>query len=246
MPAFSYMMLFAAAIAAAAAQTSVLSTSTMMPQETQSSEVVSSITPTTASNSNSNSTSTLNTATTTLPWSAQTTVLEIVKAEMPDIPALEGWTPITAIRGSIVDANALATTIKMECLPNATRCAGATQTITDGPSTHAKTAVATLTHPYDITMWLSHDCQVSASSYMTCTDRVTVSLDAFGTETKTQSVITTTYGPADVTSTPLTITGGISKLHRPKATQTPTAAAGRPGFGGAAAAAAAGAAVGFF
>ncbi|RMJ25074.1 hypothetical protein PHISP_04057 [Aspergillus sp. HF37] len=239
-------MFFAAAIATAGAQSSVLSTSTMMPQETQSSEVVSSITPTSAPKSTINSTSTLSTATTTLPWSAQTTVLEIVQMEMPDIPALEGWSPITSIRGSIVDANALATTIAIECLPNATRCAGETQTITEGPSTYAKTMVVTLTDPYDITMSASYDCQVSASSYMTCTDSITVSLDALGTETKTQTVITTTYGPADATHRPLTITGGISKLHRPKATQTPTAAAGRPGIGGAAAAAAAGAVVGFF
>jgi hypothetical protein len=239
MSALSYMMLFAAAVTAAA-QSTALPSSTMMAGTTHSSEMASSVAPTSAPPSSS----TLSTATTTVPLSASTTVLQIFQAMPPDNPLSEELSGITAIAGSIIDANAVATTIEWECLPDATKCLNTKPvTITEGPSTFAKTVTA-VAHEYGraATVAVDDDCAISATSYATCI--YTRSIEVGDQTTKTTA--TKTFGPDAVFYKPMTITAGISKLLRPESTQTPTAAAGRPGIGGAAAAAAAGAVVGFF
>lgn len=182
---------------------------------------------------------------------ASTTVLSIIEAIPPDNPLADQFVSITGVRGSIVDANALATTIAFECLPDAPKCAATKPyTLTEGPSTYAQTVtMAVNTDGKDMTVAIQNNCKVSGTTEMECTNSASISVSAFGTKTATKTKTTTTYGTEDITYTPLTITGGISKLHRPKATQTPTGGAGRAGMGGAAAAAAgaaAGAAIGFF
>jgi hypothetical protein len=154
---------------------------------------------------------------------------------------------LQGVAGSIIDANAVATTVQIACTSNATDCPFPTPwTVTEGPSSWTMSAVfSTQSYGAEVWMTIAEACQITSSTQASCSNSVGIAVSDGGLTTSTKTVLQTTFPSSEIYYQTLTVTGGLDKLNRPQATQTPTAAAGRMGMGGAAAAAAAVAAVGF-
>lgn len=242
-------MLFAAAVAVANAQHSAFASRTMDVMPSGSGVAGSSTTPSSAGHS-------IPLSATSTSSGPGTTVIQLMQAVPSDVvPAIFSQQLAAArsgLAGSIVDANALATTVAIDCLPDALSCPlQKPYTVTSGSSTFTKhNAVSTVIEGATAVITIDDDCDISASTHVACTNSMSASVSALGQHSATQTVITTTYSPDAITYVPLPITAGIYKLNRPQATQTPTnlpnAAAGRAGAGIAAGAAFAGAVAGFF
>lgn len=144
------------------------------------------------------------------------------------------------IAGSIVNANALATTIAVECVSSASDCPVTTPwTVTEGPSTyHASVAVSSQRAGVQIWMTYEDDCTFGPSTTYSCSGSVGVAFSASGVSKTSSSIVHTVVTSPVFSTETLKITGGVDKLNQLQATQTPTGAAGRVGMGGAAAVAA--------
>lgn len=178
--------------------------------------------------------------------SAQTTTeIQIFAAGPTNLPVSVN---LDNVAGSIVAANALATTVAIDCLSDASDCV-LTKPVTfiEGPSTFSMDmALSTLSEGVEIWVTVKEDCEIMALTSASCSNSVGITISADGESTSTHTAMQTTFASDEVFYQTLTITGGVSLLTMPQATETPTAAAGRMGMaGGAAAAVAAVAAAGF-
>ncbi|GAD93624.1 GPI anchored cell wall protein [Paecilomyces variotii No. 5] len=157
--------------------------------------------------------------------------------------------PLAGIKGSIVDANAVATTMVLNCVdaPSVTCALHQPLTVTEGPSTWSMSAViSTETRGVEATLTLDQKCKITSSTQLaSCSESVGLQLSTEGFSTSTGTTTVTSYSSDSIYYPTMTVTGGIEQLNQPQATQTPDAAAGRIGMGGAAAAAVAAAAAGF-
>ncbi|KAJ9195135.1 hypothetical protein DTO164E3_911 [Paecilomyces variotii] len=157
--------------------------------------------------------------------------------------------PLDDIKGSIVDANAVATTMVLNCVdaPSATCALHQPFTVTEGPSTWSVSAIfSTATAGIEATITLDQNCKITSSTQLaSCSESVGLQVSTEGFSTSTETTTITSYSGDEIYYPTMTVTGGIDQLNQPQATQTPDAAAGRIGMGGAAAAAVAAAAAGF-
>jgi hypothetical protein len=144
------------------------------------------------------------------------------------------------LAGSIVDANALATTIAVDCVSSVSDCPFTTPwTVTQGPSTyHASVALSSQTDGATIWVTAEDDCKITASASISCSASVGIAVSVHGASTSSSTITHTVLASAHASTQTLLITGGVDKLNQPQATQTPTGAAGRMGVGGAVAVAA--------
>ena len=176
----------------------------------------------------------------------QSTVIQAFNGAHPQAPL-----PFSALQASIVSANALATTIALQCKPDAwdALCTinrhhsdPPTITITEGPSTFTMSAVySTKTGGVAGVMTLVQDCHITSSTRGAgCS--VSVRLDgaigsgsgsgsASGPRTATSTSLQTRLREDEIYYRPLTVTAGVEKLNAPEATQMPDAAAAGSGHG---------------
>jgi hypothetical protein len=131
------------------------------------------------------------------------------------------------LAGSIIDANAVATTIAINCIEVNADCDGGTKTLTQGPSTWVidYTTRASIDN-VDATMAIDMDCNIASSTAATCTLTEVVKLSADGEKTSSTASTTETFSGSQVYYDQLLITAGLDKLTSPQATETPSGAAG--------------------
>lgn len=177
---------------------------------------------------------------------AETTALKVFNAG-------ETTLPLSGLEASVVGANALATTLALQCKDNANKSLCAIEdpiTITEGPSTFTMSGVySTKVNGVDATMTQIQDCDITSSTQSaSCSISIRVEVSTGGRSTATSTSTEMNIGSDDIYYRPLTVTAGVDKLRAPEATQTPDAAAGgasgNVGIGGVAAAAVAAAAMG--
>ncbi|KAL1984544.1 hypothetical protein VTN96DRAFT_9044 [Rasamsonia emersonii] len=161
--------------------------------------------------------------------------------------------PLNGVDASVVDANAAATTLALECTDEQLCALKSPVTVTEGPSTYTLSAVfSTQTDGVDAEMTLMQNCHITSSTQgASCSVSLGIEISGDGISTSTNTATATSFASDEIYYRPLTVTAGVDKLNRPQATQTPHgAAAGRMGMGGAgagaAAAVAAAAAMGMF
>ena len=202
------------------------------------------------------------------------TTLTTATAESTVIQAFNGpqsqpTLPISALQASIVSANALATTLALQCKPDAwdplctVKSNPPTITITEGPSTFTMSAVyPTKSAGVDGVMTLVQGCNITSSTKGAgCSVDFTVDLSGSatgsggvtgagtGTKTATSTSLQTRLREDEIYYRPVTVTAGVEKLNAPEATQMPGAGSGggsgtgAGGIGGVAAAAVAAAAM---
>ncbi|PYH92651.1 hypothetical protein BO71DRAFT_278655, partial [Aspergillus ellipticus CBS 707.79] len=129
---------------------------------------------------------------------------------------------INGYAGSIIDANADATTLVIAC--TAASCSIATPyTVTQGPSTfYMSQAVSSKTLGAGATVTITQDCKLTASNTATAVckewERAKISWDGKQTTT-TASTVTTVTG-TEIYSNTLVVTGGVEKLRAPRATES--------------------------
>ncbi|GFF25010.1 hypothetical protein IFM46972_01249 [Aspergillus udagawae] len=182
--------------------------------------------------------------------------------------------PLHAVEASVVDANAVATTLAIKCegniYPPDARCALCSPfTITQGPSTYSVSAVYSASAGgVEETHTVVQDCDITSSTeFAACTLSAKVEVSVLGRKTVTSSSATVTLHSGDIWYTPVAVTAGAEKLTASRATQTLSettqtrstatqtagndaavavnAASGNMGLGQAAVAAVAAAAIGF-
>jgi hypothetical protein len=177
--------------------------------------------------------------------SAQTTTeIQVFAAGPTDLPVTLS---LDNMAGSIVGANAVATTVAVDCVTSDSNCPITTPwTIIEGPSTFdMRLAMSTESEGLQIWVTITETCKITSLTSASCSNSVDITGSLDGVGTSTNSAAHTTYTSDEIYYQTLTITGGVSILNQPQATQTPAAGAGRMGLGGAAAAVAAAAAAGF-
>lgn len=157
--------------------------------------------------------------------------------------------PFSALQASIVSANALATTLALQCKPDAwdafctiNRPNPPTITITEGPSTFTVSAVyPTKSAGVDGLMTLVQDCNITSSTRGAgCSVEFKVDLSASGsvmgtgtgTGTATSTSLQTRLREDEIYYRPVTVTAGVEKLNAPDATQMPGGAGSGGGVGG--------------
>lgn len=183
-------------------------------------------------------------------YAQESTVIQAFNGAHPQAPL-----PFSALQASIVSANALATTIALQCKPDAwdAFCTinpdsdSPTITITEGPSTFTMSAVyPTKSAGVDGVMTLVQDCNITSSTRGAgCS--VSVRLDGSGvsgggsgsasasggkTRTATSTSLQTRLREDEIYYRPVTVTAGVENLNAPEATQMPDAAASGHGAGG--------------
>ena len=180
----------------------------------------------------------------------QSTVIQAFNGAHPQAPL-----PFSALQASIVSANALATTIALQCKPDAwdalctvNRPNQPTITITEGPSTFTMSAVyPTKTAGVRGVMTLVQDCNITSStrgagcsvsvrldgSSASASGSGSGSVSARGGETRTatSTSLQTRLREDEIYYRPLTVTAGVEALNAPEATQMPDAAAAGSGHG---------------
>lgn len=202
------------------------------------------------------------------------TTLTTATAESTVIQAFNGpqsqpTLPLSALQASIVSANTLATTLALQCKPDAwdplctVKSNPPTITITEGPSTFTMSAVyPTKSAGVDGVMTLVQGCNITSSTKGAgCSVDFTVDLSGSatgsggvtgagtGTKTATSTSLQTRLREDEIYYRPVTVTAGVEKLNAPEATQMPGAGSGggsgtgAGGIGGVAAAAVAAAAM---
>lgn len=179
-------------------------------------------------------------ATTTAPSASTTQIKLYVIGSTQSVPQFTG------LAGSIVDANAVATTIAIDCSDGGSDCDGISWPITaiQGPSTRGGSfVVQTEVYGVEATVTYGNNCEITGTTQAaTCTETIGVNAQ----DTSSTTTTTVSASGTDIAIQSLLITAGVDKLNRPQATETPTGAApaavtGHMGltFGGAAAVAAA-------
>ncbi|KAI9929533.1 hypothetical protein ASPWEDRAFT_41253 [Aspergillus wentii DTO 134E9] len=159
---------------------------------------------------------------------AQTTTLKVFQAGVRT-------ESLDALEGSVVNANADATTFAMQCKSDAPKASCQLQsaaTITQGPSTFYMSGVYSLSakNTQDI-QTLIFDCVLTSSTKGgSCSTTV---IDDIAISTKTLSTSTSShfsFTSDQVHYQPLTVTAGVDKLNAPKATQADDVAAKNAGI----------------
>lgn len=140
--------------------------------------------------------------------------------------AAETFVDASGLAGSIINANAIATTVLVQCTDN-DACGMGSITMTAGPSTWGY-AVTTQEEAYGgvVTVTIELGCDViSSTQAATCkaTEIATASYD--GQKTDSTSSSTVTFASTDIFYNDLLITAGVEKLTSPQATETPKGAA---------------------
>ncbi|RHZ64498.1 hypothetical protein CDV55_104770 [Aspergillus turcosus] len=138
--------------------------------------------------------------------------------------------PLRAVRASVVNANAVATTLAIYCEGNVYppnppdgACAVCSPfTITQGPSTYSVSAVYSASAGgVEETHTVVQDCDITAStSLAACTLSAKVEVSVLGRITTTTSSATVTLHSGDIWYTPVLVTAGAEKLTASRATQT--------------------------
>jgi hypothetical protein len=135
--------------------------------------------------------------------------------------------PLHAVEASIIDANAVATTLAIKCEGNIyppgdhfALCSPFT--ITQGPSTYSVSAVYSgSAGGVEETHTVVQDCDITSSTELaTCTLSAKVEVSALGRKTVTSSSATVTLHSGDIWYTPVAVTAGAEKLTADRATQT--------------------------
>ncbi|EEA23080.1 hypothetical protein TMatcc_001941 [Talaromyces marneffei ATCC 18224] len=132
---------------------------------------------------------------------------------------------MTDYYGSIISADAVATTVLVNCRnPSDKNCVGGV-TMVGGPSTW-HLAVTTIQPAYgvDLTIAVIDDCKITASTQAICGNTIEGTASAGGQKTTTASSSTRTYASSEIYYDDLLITAGVEKLTSPQATQTPKGA----------------------
>ncbi|KAF3402241.1 hypothetical protein DPV78_004028 [Talaromyces pinophilus] len=153
-------------------------------------------------------------------FASGTTTIKIFEAGPTSLDA-------SGLVGSIIDINAIATTVLIDCAdPSDDSCVGG-MTMTAGPSTWGYSyTTQEVIYGVDASITYRLGCDViSSTQAATCKVTEIVSASADGQKTDTTSAITTTYGSAQIFYDDLLITAGVDKLTSPQATQTPKGAA---------------------
>ncbi|KAF7171631.1 hypothetical protein CNMCM6106_006042 [Aspergillus hiratsukae] len=138
--------------------------------------------------------------------------------------------PLRAVRASIVDANAGATTLAIHCEgnvypanpPDGACAVCSPYTITQGYSTYSVSAVYSVSAGgVEETHTVVQDCDITAStSLAACTLSAKVEVSVLGRVTTTTSSATATLHSDDIWYTPVLVTAGEEKLTASRATQT--------------------------
>lgn len=138
--------------------------------------------------------------------------------------------PLRAVRASVVNANAVATTLAIHCEGNVYppnppdgACAVCSPfTITQGYSTYSVSAVYSASAGgVEETHTVVQDCDITAStSLAACTLSAKVEVSVLGRKTITTSSATVTLHSDDIWYTPVLVTAGAEKLTASRATQT--------------------------
>lgn len=152
-------------------------------------------------------------------FASGTTTIKIFEAAETSVDA-------AGLAGSIIDINAIATTILVECIDTDV-CSDGTMTMVAGPSTWGY-AFTTVEEAYGIPVHITAQlgCDViSSTQAATCSATEIVSASADGQKTDTTSSSTITYASAQIFYDDLLITAGVDKLTSPQATETPKGAA---------------------
>lgn len=188
---------------------------------------------------------------------AETTLLSAFNAAQTTLP-------ITGAQGSVVSANPSETIIAVQCIQGNQQCVlQQPVTLTEGPSTHAMSAVfstESMALPGSATM--IENCAITSSTISAlCTvsltlelspppqsstgDSMTASATVTGSMSTTSRTYETNWGMYDIYYKPLTVTAGVGKLNvpTPSATDAGAGVERNVGIGGAAAAAVAAAAM---
>lgn len=149
----------------------------------------------------------------------QTTQIPIIMA---------GAEPFTLsdVRGSIVNANAMATTVALECQGD--ECAYSRPiTVTEGPSTwYASAIISSKDNDLDARVTRLEDCNIiDETKSAVCHLSQSIDVNVMGvTSSRTLYDTTTTFPGDQITYQTLTVTGGVQKLKQVEPTRTPNAA----------------------
>ncbi|OKL56624.1 hypothetical protein UA08_08218 [Talaromyces atroroseus] len=132
------------------------------------------------------------------------------------------------LAGSIISANADATTIALNCIEINSECNGETITLTQGPSTWVVDYSTQLSkNNVEVTLTLDTDCNiVSSTAAATCTVTEIARVSADGESSASTFSTTETFASSQIYYDQLLITAGVDKLTSPQATKTPSSAAG--------------------
>ncbi|CRG87854.1 hypothetical protein PISL3812_04875 [Talaromyces islandicus] len=136
----------------------------------------------------------------------------------------------TGLAGSIVAANAVATTIAIDCSGDTDKCGRVSWPITavQGPSTRGGSfVVKTETGGIEATVTFENDCKITGTGTTksaTCTKTMVLNGEAAGQKVSSTISSTTTASNSDITLQPLRITAGVDILNSPQGTTTPGAA----------------------
>ncbi|EDP53544.1 hypothetical protein KXX16_008225 [Aspergillus fumigatus] len=135
--------------------------------------------------------------------------------------------PLHAVKASVVNANAVATTLAIKCEGNVCtpgdHCGLCSPfTITQGPSTYSVSAVYSASvGGVEETHTVVQDCDITSSTELaTCTLSAKVEVSALGRKTATSSSATVTFHSDDIWYTPVLVTAGAEKLTASRATQS--------------------------
>jgi hypothetical protein len=153
-------------------------------------------------------------------FASGTTTIKMFEAAETSVAA-------TDFVGSIINVNAIATTVLINCRdPSNTDCVGG-MTMTAGASTfHLAYATAEPVEGVEVTISYVQDCKVvSSTQAATCANTVEATASADGQKSATTSSATVTFASAEIFYDDLLITAGVDKLNSPQATQTPGAGA---------------------
>lgn len=153
-------------------------------------------------------------------FASGTTTIKIFEAAETSVDA-------AGLAGSIIDANALATTILVECYDTGICDGQASMTMIAGPSTWGYTyTTAEMAYGGNVQVTVREACNVvSSTQAATCTATEIVSASVDGQSSATTSSATMTYASAQIFYDDLLITAGVEKLTSPQATETPKGAA---------------------
>ncbi|KAH8701575.1 hypothetical protein BGW36DRAFT_371130 [Talaromyces proteolyticus] len=133
--------------------------------------------------------------------------------------------PVTSMAGSIVYANALATTITINCVKGNSVCNRISGAITaiQGPSTWSGHIVAqTNILGIQAIATVQSDCTITASTkFASCAETVMLVGKADGSAVTSTMSKEISVPSSYIAYESLFITAGLDKLNRPQATQTP-------------------------
>lgn len=133
---------------------------------------------------------------------------------------------VSGLAGSIINVNAVATTILVNCVdPTDEDCQGGI-TMTAGTSTWGyEYTTQQVVYGYPVTIVAEMDCNViSSTQAATCAVTAEVTASAEGHSTASTKTSTSVYPSNEIFYDDLLITAGVEKLTSPQATETPKGA----------------------